>query len=143
MSEGLTLRSVVVSVPAAAGLSLTKPCLSLPPPALRPRTRPPPPQRAFIRGAVNLPAHSFYPTLASVLPLLRTYKRVIFHCQSSSGRGPRCAGWLQDALDALPATDSGPKPDVVVLAGGIKEWWKRYGTQEGLTVKIAGEGWSD
>lgn len=99
-------------------------------------------QRAFVRGAINLPAHSFHPTLPSLLPLLRTYKRVILHCQSSAGRGPRCAGWLQDALNALPVEDAGPRPDVVVLAGGIKEWWKRYGGEEAMTVKIAGEGWS-
>ena len=101
------------------------------------------PQRAFIRGAINLPAHSFFPTLPSLLPLLRTYKRVIFHCQSSSGRGPRCAGWLQDALDALPESDRGARPAVVVLKGGIKEWYGLYGGEEGVTVKIAGEGWSD
>lgn len=116
-------------------------------PRLRNPPTPPPAlscsQRAFIRGAINLPAHSFFPTLPSLLPLLRTYKRVIFHCQSSSGRGPRCAGWLQDALDALPASDEGAKPDVVVLKGGIKEWYRLYGGEEEVTVRIAGEGWSD
>lgn len=45
-----------------------------------------------------------------------------FYCGSSSGRGPRCAGWFADYLD-----DQGVKEDVVravVLEGGIKGWVK-------------------
>ncbi|GAA5918183.1 hypothetical protein JCM1841_005291 [Sporobolomyces salmonicolor] len=89
---------------------------------------------AFIKGAVNFPAHSFYPTLPSVLPILSRYRTVIFHCQSSQGRGPRCAGWYQDALD-----QAGIARDVsraVVLAGGIKEWVRQFGDEREVTVKL-------
>ncbi|BGP40582.1 hypothetical protein JCM10450v2_004585 [Rhodotorula kratochvilovae] len=88
----------------------------------------------FIRGAVNLPAHSFYPTLPSLLPILSRYRAVVFHCQSSSGRGPRCAGWYQDALDAagIPPEQS----RAAVLTGGIKAWLERFGEDEVLTVKL-------
>ncbi|GAA5899190.1 hypothetical protein JCM6882_009279 [Rhodosporidiobolus microsporus] len=89
---------------------------------------------AFIKGAINLPAHSFYPTLASLLPILSRYPSVIFHCQSSSGRGPRCAGWYQDALDAAGISKSTSK--AVVLTGGIKAWVAKYGEDEGVTVKL-------
>ncbi|GAA5964658.1 hypothetical protein JCM21900_005008 [Sporobolomyces salmonicolor] len=91
-------------------------------------------EKAFVMGAVNLPAHSFYPTLPSLLPLLSRYRRVIFHCQSSNGRGPRCAGWYQDALN-----DAGIKRNVsesMVLTGGIKAWVERFGRDEGLTVRL-------
>lgn len=98
-----------------------------------------PSQLAFIRGAINLPAHSFYPTLPFLLPVLAPYKRIIFHCQSSSGRGPRCAGWLQDELDAVPLGDF--YPEVLVLTGGIKAWYEAYGEDESVTVPISGLGW--
>ncbi|GAA5887341.1 hypothetical protein JCM5296_007104 [Sporobolomyces johnsonii] len=89
---------------------------------------------AFIKGAVNFPAHSFYPTLPSMLPLLSRYRTVIFHCQSSQGRGPRCAGWYQDALD-----QAGIAKDVsraVVLTGGIKEWVRQFGEDRDVTVSL-------
>ncbi|GAA6015048.1 hypothetical protein JCM11491_001640 [Sporobolomyces phaffii] len=89
---------------------------------------------AFIRGAVNLPAHSFYPTLDSLLPLLSSYKFVIFHCQSSSGRGPRTAAWYQDRLN-----ERGISTDVsrgVVLEGGIKAWVKAFGSEDAETLKL-------
>ncbi|GAA6053208.1 hypothetical protein JCM3770_000032 [Rhodotorula araucariae] len=88
----------------------------------------------FIRGAVNLPAHSFYPTLPSLLPILSRYRTVVFHCQSSSGRGPRCAGWYQDALDAAGVPRE--RSQAAVLTGGIKAWLERYGADEALTVKL-------
>ncbi|BGP24633.1 hypothetical protein Rt10032_c03g1256 [Rhodotorula toruloides] len=93
---------------------------------------------AFIKGAVNLPAHSFYPTLPSLLPILSRYRAVIFHCQSSSGRGPRCAGWYQDALDE--ANISKEQSQAVVLTGGIKAWVKAYGDDENVTVKLGDNG---
>ncbi|GAA5960737.1 hypothetical protein JCM3765_007311 [Sporobolomyces pararoseus] len=89
---------------------------------------------AFIRGAINLPAHSFYPTLESLIPLLSSYKQVIFHCQSSSGRGPRTAAWYQDKLNELGIPKE--KSEGVVLTGGIKAWIKEFGLEEVETVKL-------
>ncbi|GAA5907829.1 uncharacterized protein JCM6883_001906 [Sporobolomyces salmoneus] len=88
----------------------------------------------FIRGAVNLPAHSFYPTLDSLVPFLSSYKQVIFHCQSSSGRGPRTAAWYQDKLNDLGVSPE--KSEGVVLTGGIKAWIKEYGLEDEETVKL-------
>ncbi|KAM0749359.1 hypothetical protein T439DRAFT_290484, partial [Meredithblackwellia eburnea MCA 4105] len=94
---------------------------------------------AFIPTAINLPAHSLYPTLPSLLPLLTTYKRVIFHCQSSSGRGPRSAGWYQDLLDEKGITGEISRAEV--LTGGIKGWVKKYGEDgDGLTVRLGDGG---
>ncbi|GAA5896714.1 hypothetical protein JCM8208_007065 [Rhodotorula glutinis] len=89
---------------------------------------------AFICGAINLPAHSFYPTLPSLVPILRRYRTVVFHCQSSNGRGPRCAGWYQDALDEAGVSPEESK--AVVLTGGVKAWIERYGDDDTLTVKL-------
>ncbi|ORY92853.1 Rhodanese-like domain-containing protein [Leucosporidium creatinivorum] len=87
---------------------------------------------AFIKGAINLPAHSFYQTLPSLLPILTRYSNVVFHCQSSSGRGPRCAGWYQDALDERGIKNS----EAVVLTGGIKRWVELYGEDGEATTKL-------
>ncbi|GAA5999089.1 uncharacterized protein JCM10292_003318 [Rhodotorula paludigena] len=93
----------------------------------------------FISGAINLPAHSLYPTLPGLLPMLSRHALVIFHCNSCSagGRGHRSAGWYQDALD-----QAGVGKDVsraAVLEGGIKGWLKgasEGGKREKLTVKL-------
>ncbi|KAK4052624.1 hypothetical protein OIO90_004252 [Microbotryomycetes sp. JL221] len=79
-------------------------------------------QDSMIKGAINLPAHSFYETLDGVVPVLSRYKDVIFHCQSSNGRGPRCAGWYQDALNERGITTSNAR----ILTGGIKLWRQVY-----------------
>ncbi|KAM0791094.1 hypothetical protein ACM66B_004384 [Microbotryomycetes sp. NB124-2] len=81
---------------------------------------------SMIRGAINLPAHSFYECLEGLVPLLSQYKDVIFHCQSSNGRGPRCAGWYQDALDERNISHSKAR----VLTGGIKLWRQKYAGDE-------------
>ncbi len=47
---------------------------------------------------------------------------VIFHCSSSQGRGPRCAGWYQDMLNEKQVTGS----KAFVLKGGIKAWGAEY-----------------
>jgi arsenical-resistance protein 2 len=54
---------------------------------------------------------------------------VIFHCSSSNGRGPRCAGWYQDALDENhddKSTTTGNRSKAYVLTGGIKAWKSAY-----------------
>lgn len=88
---------------------------------------------SFIKGAINLPAHSFYPTLQAVTPILARYRLVVFHCNSCKpgGRGPRSAGWYQDELDRQGVTES----RAVVLEGGIKGWVDKYGDDE-LTCKL-------
>ncbi|BGP16157.1 hypothetical protein JCM10213v2_004152 [Rhodosporidiobolus nylandii] len=93
-------------------------------------------QNGYIRGAINLPAHSFFPTLPSLLPILSRYPLVILHCNSCSagGRGDRCAGWLQDAYDAAGISKDASR--AVVLDGGIKGWLKAYGEDETVTVKL-------
>ncbi|KAA1475295.1 Rhodanese-like protein [Dentipellis sp. KUC8613] len=89
-------------------------------------------ENAFIRGAINLPAHSFYPTLPTLVNVLSRYHTVVFYCGSSNGRGPRVAGWYQDALGAQGITTS----RAVVLEGGIKAWVQKFGESD-LTCKLA------
>ncbi|KAJ7770580.1 Rhodanese-like domain-containing protein [Mycena metata] len=89
---------------------------------------------AFIAGCLNLPAHSLYPTLSTVVALLSPVPLVVFHCNSckAGGRGPRTAGWYQDALDAKGVKTS----RAVVLEGGIKAWVEGFGDDEELTKKL-------
>ena len=70
--------------------------------------------------------------------------KIIFHCSSSNGRGPRCAGWYQDALDSsreagndesnagVRAGEGGAEregkagSEAFVLVGGLKAWLKEF-----------------
>ncbi|KAL1838922.1 hypothetical protein VTJ49DRAFT_2053 [Mycothermus thermophilus] len=77
-----------------------------------------------IRGAINLPAHSFYPTRGVLYDLCMRagVKMVVFYCASSHGRGPRCAAWLQDYVGEV-----GGDLQCRVLSGGIRGWVQAYG----------------
>ncbi|KAF7323787.1 Rhodanese domain-containing protein [Mycena kentingensis (nom. inval.)] len=90
----------------------------------------------FIPGALNLPAHSFYPTLPTILKLLGSIPLVVFHCNSckEGGRGWRVAAWYQDALKeaGIPETTS----KGVILEGGIKGWKERFGEDAGLSRQL-------
>ena len=43
---------------------------------------------------------------------------------SSSGRGPRCAGWFADFVKSQTEEGEPVKPEVFTLEGGIKGWVK-------------------
>lgn len=45
---------------------------------------------------------------------------------SSSGRGPRCAGWMQDYIDDISKIGRKSDLKVQVLEGGIKKWVKDF-----------------
>ncbi|KAG8967333.1 hypothetical protein FRC03_010178 [Tulasnella sp. 419] len=89
---------------------------------------------AFIKGAVNFPAHSFYPTIQSIGHILSHIPIVVFHCNSCSegGRGPRTAGWYADELERRGLDKSG----VFILSGGIKGWIRQFGEDSALTVML-------
>lgn len=73
-----------------------------------------------IRGSLNLPAQSLYPTLPTIYAVFKSagIKKVIFYCGSSTGRGSRGARWLSDYL--LKAGDDSIQS--LALFEGIKGW---------------------
>ncbi|KAH7053390.1 Rhodanese-like domain-containing protein [Macrophomina phaseolina] len=75
-----------------------------------------------IEGAINLPAHSLYPTISTHYAIFKAagISEAIWWCGSSNGRGPRCAGWFADYVSNQG--DAAMKS--VVLEGGIKGWAK-------------------
>ncbi|KAG8941383.1 hypothetical protein FRC00_012409, partial [Tulasnella sp. 408] len=91
---------------------------------------------ACIRGAINLPAHSFYQTVPSIVTALSHIPKVIFHCNNCKpgGRGPRTAGWYADELVKQGKEDRAK--NVFVLQGGVKGWISAYGDDDGLTTKL-------
>lgn len=91
---------------------------------------------ACIRGAINLPAHSFYQTLPSIVATLSHVPKVVFHCNSCKpgGRGPRTAGWYADELKRQGKADQAD--NVFVLEGGMKAWVSVYGDDDVLTTKL-------
>ncbi|KAM3086111.1 hypothetical protein ACMFMF_000066 [Clarireedia jacksonii] len=81
-----------------------------------------------IKTSLNLPAQSFYQSRKTLLDLCSRagITKVIFYCGSSSGRGPRCAGWMQDYIEDVAKFGKKSKVDVLVLKGGIKGWVKDF-----------------
>ncbi|KAL2856201.1 Rhodanese-like domain-containing protein [Aspergillus pseudodeflectus] len=75
-----------------------------------------------IRGSLNLPAQSLYPTLGTLYSLVRKagVRDVIFYCGSSAGRGTRAAGWFADYLSEKGVSEDDVKS--WKLEGGIKGW---------------------
>jgi len=73
-----------------------------------------------IKGSINLPAQSLYPSLPTLYTLFSEAKipYVIWYCGSSKGRGNRAAGWFADHL----SEKAGNKMQSMVLVGGIQEW---------------------
>ncbi|KAJ5037364.1 uncharacterized protein L3040_007540 [Drepanopeziza brunnea f. sp. 'multigermtubi'] len=81
-----------------------------------------------IKTSLNLPAQSFYQSRKTLLELCdrASITRVIFYCGSSSGRGPRCAGWMQDYINDVSKFGRKSELKVFVLQGGIKGWVKDF-----------------
>ncbi|KDQ16682.1 hypothetical protein BOTBODRAFT_53780 [Botryobasidium botryosum FD-172 SS1] len=87
-------------------------------------------EHGYVKGAINLPAQSFNQALPGLVPILSNIPLVVFYCNRSTGRGPRCAGWYADALP------SGTKSQSLVLEGGIKGWLSKWGEDESLSVSL-------
>jgi len=90
-----------------------------------------------VRGSHNAPwiAQTFYSNLPAFFQSFKDTPKVIFYCQSSNGRGPRCAAWYQDYLNNRVSE----QPEVnhsnsvaYVLEGGIKNWLAAYGGEMDL-----------
>ncbi|GKZ57946.1 hypothetical protein AnigIFM49718_003749 [Aspergillus niger] len=73
-----------------------------------------------IRGSINLPAQTLYPTIPSIYSLLSQspVKEVVWYCGSSKGRGVRAASWFADYIELQGET----RLRSLVLEGGIKGW---------------------
>ncbi|KAI1812487.1 Rhodanese-like domain-containing protein [Poronia punctata] len=73
-----------------------------------------------IRGSINLPAQTLFPTIPTLYQLFKSasVKHVIWYCGSSTGRGTRAAGWFHDHIQQ----QGGTQMKSVILRGGIKGW---------------------
>ncbi|KAJ3479052.1 hypothetical protein NLI96_g9338 [Meripilus lineatus] len=85
----------------------------------------------LLKTAVNVPAQTFHQTLPTLVSIWRNIPLVIFYCGSCGGRGPRCASWYQDALNAESITTS----EARILTGGVKAWVAKYGETSDLVQK--------
>ncbi|RDB15985.1 putative arsenite methyltransferase [Hypsizygus marmoreus] len=84
-----------------------------------------------VRGSDNWHAQTFYDDLPAFFEKYRNTSRVTFYCGSSSGRGPRCAGWYQDYLNETGTTTSA----AYVLQGGVKAWLAKFGNEDRFVDK--------
>ncbi|KAH8882368.1 Rhodanese-like protein [Thozetella sp. PMI_491] len=73
-----------------------------------------------IRGSINLPAQTLFPTIPTVYNMFKAagLRHVIWYCGSSRGRGNRAAGWFADYIAGKEDSDMRS----LVLLGGIKGW---------------------
>ncbi|KAM0443736.1 hypothetical protein ACHAPV_009219 [Trichoderma viride] len=73
-----------------------------------------------IRGSINLPAQSLYPTIPTLYSLFKAagLRKIIWYCSSSRGRGSRAAGWFRDYIDECGDNDM----ESLILFEGIKGW---------------------
>ncbi|KZT38628.1 NAD(P)-binding protein [Sistotremastrum suecicum HHB10207 ss-3] len=86
-------------------------------------------------GSVQWRAQSFYDNLPAFLSAYGHIPKVIFYCGRSNGRGPRCAGWYQDYLEAQSITTS----QAFVLEGGIVRWKSDPSTEDLVEFDTASE----
>lgn len=100
----------------------------------------------IIPGAINLPAHSMPATLPTLVHMLSTIPKLVFHCNSSKGRGTRAAGWVADALVKLHTQSAASEAQaqesianqVLILTGGINAWTEKHGKRP---LDSRGEPW--
>ncbi|POR38854.1 Uncharacterized protein TPAR_00934 [Tolypocladium paradoxum] len=73
-----------------------------------------------IRGSINLPAQSLYPTIPTLYNMFKAagLHKVVWYCSSSRGRGTRAAGWFSDHL--VERGDS--HMESLILVEGITGW---------------------
>lgn len=90
----------------------------------------------MLAGSINLPAHSFYPSRHTLAKLLAGSGTLVFYCNSSNGRGPRCAGWMRDTLVEAGLAD---RVQVKILAGGAKAFIAKYQHDSQRVVKMPDE----
>ncbi|KIJ52401.1 hypothetical protein M422DRAFT_222930 [Sphaerobolus stellatus SS14] len=76
-----------------------------------------------VSGSDQWHAQTFPNELDEFFAKYKDTKQVFFHCQSSNGRGPRCAAWYQDYLNQLEVPHNSK---AYILTGGIKEWKAKY-----------------
>lgn len=91
-------------------------------------------QGSMLSDSINLPAHTFYPARQRISDLLKDKETVVLYCASSKGRGPRCAGWLQETLQG-----SDSKARIMVLEGGAKAFVDAFGHNEKLVSQLPDE----
>ncbi|KHN95986.1 Rhodanese-like protein [Metarhizium album ARSEF 1941] len=78
-----------------------------------------------VTTSLNLPAQTLYQTRPTIYQLCKqaNVKTIIFYCGTSKGRGPLCAGWMQDYLNQVGEASI----SAVILKGGIEGWHSKYG----------------
>ncbi|KAK3936353.1 Rhodanese-like domain-containing protein [Diplogelasinospora grovesii] len=73
-----------------------------------------------IRGSINLPAQSLYPSLPTIYRMFKEagVRRVIWYCGSSRGRGSRATSWFADLI----ASEGDTSMQSLALLEGIRGW---------------------
>ncbi|ORY14695.1 Rhodanese-like domain-containing protein [Clohesyomyces aquaticus] len=92
-----------------------------------------------IRGSINLPAQSLYPTIPLLYTLFKEagLKKVIWYCSSSKGRGNRAAGWFADYI----ADQGDTEMESLALLEGISGWANAGGEYVELMEEYDEKAW--
>ncbi|KAG9396483.1 Rhodanese-like domain [Carpediemonas membranifera] len=74
-----------------------------------------------IRGSANIPLLNFTPELIATMAkgLIKTHKKIVFHCMMSQARGPKAANqFFRHVLSVYP--DSAV--EILILSGGFSRF---------------------
>ncbi|KAI8848135.1 Rhodanese-like domain-containing protein [Chytridium lagenaria] len=93
-----------------------------------------------IIGARNIRAVEFLENLDKYHSEVSQCKKLIFHCVSSRGRGPRCANAYMSYLNEK---EEELRPEVLVLKGGFRAWQEVYKTDGALVEGYDEEFWKE
>ncbi|EWC46087.1 hypothetical protein DRE_04661 [Drechslerella stenobrocha 248] len=116
-----------------------------------------------IRSSIHSPSTTLGIDMDTLLPKLKSYDKVIFHCALSQQRGPSAAykylrtkraleqrrrlATSAEEEELLFGSISGGKgegaQEVYVLDGGFVKWQEKYGGDERLTEKYDAEIWKE
>ncbi|KAE9986998.1 hypothetical protein EG328_004130 [Venturia inaequalis] len=73
-----------------------------------------------IRGSINLPAQSLFPSIPTLYAIFKAagVEKVIWYCGSSKGRGTRGAAWFADHIE----NEKDDRMQSLVLTEGVRGW---------------------
>jgi arsenite methyltransferase len=85
-----------------------------------------------VRGCFQHPVQTFHDELPVFHAEFHDKGKLIFYCQSSKGRAPRCARWYQNFLQEKTLEVKTEKEEILVMEGGIKAFKVAFASEKDL-----------
>ena len=79
-----------------------------------------------IKGAVNVPSHTFYDAVDNLVRETKDVKTLVFHCALSQVRGPKAARVYAESRQNMLQEEEPDRPDVFILKDGFTQFQVKY-----------------